>query len=75
MVAPKRGKRPQSEKTLPVRDTLLPHDPDCFLCTGNIRASGIRNPDYKAAYTFDNDFPALSAECDPVIPTCVDGHA
>ena len=67
LVAPKRGQRPQSEKPItPAREMIPPHADDCFLCTGNMRASGIRNPDYKAAYTFDNDFPALSLEAAPV---------
>lgn len=67
LVAPKRGLRPQSEKTSPsVPDFLPSHDPNCFLCAGNLRASGLRNPDYKAAYIFDNDFPALSAESNSV---------
>jgi UDPglucose--hexose-1-phosphate uridylyltransferase len=62
LVAPKRGQRPQSEKDIPpARETIPQHDPNCYLCPGNVRASGIQNPpDYKAGYTFDNDFPALS---------------
>jgi UDPglucose--hexose-1-phosphate uridylyltransferase len=32
---------------------------DCYLCPGNQRASGERNPAYRDTYAFDNDFPAL----------------
>jgi UDPglucose--hexose-1-phosphate uridylyltransferase len=35
------------------------YDPDCYLCPGNTRKSGHRNPDYTATYVFDNDFRAL----------------
>ena len=37
------------------------HDPGCYLCPGNTRASGVVNPTYQDHYVFDNDFPALSA--------------
>jgi UDPglucose--hexose-1-phosphate uridylyltransferase len=35
------------------------YDPGCYLCPGNARAGGQRNPDYEATFVFDNDFPAL----------------
>ncbi|VEA37346.1 galactose-1-phosphate uridylyltransferase [Salmonella enterica subsp. enterica] len=39
---------------------MLPaHDPDCFLCAGNTRVTGDKNPDYKGTYVFTNDFAAL----------------
>jgi UDPglucose--hexose-1-phosphate uridylyltransferase len=34
-------------------------DPDCYLCPGNERAGGTRNPDYKSTFVFTNDFSAL----------------
>ena len=37
-----------------------PFDPDCYLCPGNVRAGGSRNPDYDATYVFANDFAALT---------------
>ena len=36
-----------------------PHDPDCYLCPRNLRASGARNPDYEGPFAFANDYPAL----------------
>jgi UDPglucose--hexose-1-phosphate uridylyltransferase len=45
---------------------MLAHDPTCYLCAGNVRASGARNPDYKHTYIFDNDFPALKADASSV---------
>jgi UDPglucose--hexose-1-phosphate uridylyltransferase len=35
------------------------HDPGCFLCPGNTRAGGQRNPDYETTFIFTNDFAAL----------------
>jgi UDPglucose--hexose-1-phosphate uridylyltransferase len=35
------------------------YDPNCYLCPGNERAGGHRNPHYTHVYAFDNDFPAL----------------
>ena len=40
----------------------LPYDPTCYLCPGNARAVGIRNPAYTSVFAFDNDFPALSPD-------------
>jgi UDPglucose--hexose-1-phosphate uridylyltransferase len=63
LVCPRRGARPHAEKDAaapPAGDA--PYDPTCYLCVGNMRAGGVRNPDYKSVYVFDNDFPALSAD-------------
>ncbi|HEX2978681.1 MAG TPA: galactose-1-phosphate uridylyltransferase, partial [Anaerolineaceae bacterium] len=60
LVSPQRGKRPwlgQVEK-LPA-DTLPVYDPDCYLCPGNQRSGGQRNPAYTGTFVFDNDFAAL----------------
>jgi UDPglucose--hexose-1-phosphate uridylyltransferase len=37
----------------------LAYDPGCYLCPGNARAGGARNPGYEGVYVFDNDYPAL----------------
>jgi UDPglucose--hexose-1-phosphate uridylyltransferase len=34
-------------------------DAECYLCPGNVRVSGLQNPDYSSIYCFDNDHPAL----------------
>lgn len=60
LVSPHRARRPwlgQVEKTPP--EDLPVYDPDCYLCPGNARAGGVRNPGYQGTYVFDNDFPAL----------------
>ena len=40
----------------------LAYDAGCYLCPGNLRANGERNPAYKTTFAFDNDFPALLPE-------------
>ena len=32
------------------------YDPGCYLCPGNVRASGERNPAYSETFVFTNDF-------------------
>lgn len=60
LVSPHRTKRPwlgQVEKPPPVE--LPRYDPLCYLCPGNERAGGVRNPHYRGTFVFDNDFSAL----------------
>jgi UDPglucose--hexose-1-phosphate uridylyltransferase len=38
------------------------YDPSCYLCPGNTRANGQKNPAYPTTFVFDNDFPALLPE-------------
>ena len=60
LVSPHRAKRPwqgQVESVPP--ETRPAYDPACYLCPGNTRANGERNPDYTGTFAFDNDFAAL----------------
>ena len=60
LVSPHRAKRPwlgQVEKVPP--ESLPPYDPTCYLCPGNERVAGWRNPHYTGTFVFDNDFAAL----------------
>jgi UDPglucose--hexose-1-phosphate uridylyltransferase len=63
LVSPHRTDRPwqgQEEKT---GAALQPDfDPQCYLCPGNTRAGGVRNPDYTSTFVFDNDFAALKPQ-------------
>jgi UDPglucose--hexose-1-phosphate uridylyltransferase len=36
-----------------------PYVADCYLCPGNDRVSGARNPPYAGTYVFDNDHPSV----------------
>src|SRR3954463_4282289 len=60
LVSPHRTARPwqgQVETTPP--PALLQYDPTCYLCPGNERAGGVRNPKYTGTFVFENDFAAL----------------
>jgi UDPglucose--hexose-1-phosphate uridylyltransferase len=46
----------------PTQDNTLEYDPECYMCPGNERASGERNPRYDGVFLFDNDYPALTLE-------------
>ncbi|MBU0558517.1 MAG: UDP-glucose--hexose-1-phosphate uridylyltransferase [Bacteroidetes bacterium] len=60
LVSPHRAKRPWSGQEEEIPEEKLPaYDSTCYLCPGNERANGIRNPEYDSVYTFTNDFPAL----------------
>ena len=63
LVSPHRAKRPwlgQVEKK--PAQSLPQYDPTCYLCPGNERAGGVRNPPYTGTFVFDNDFAALLPE-------------
>jgi UDPglucose--hexose-1-phosphate uridylyltransferase len=47
-------KMPQSERP--------PYDSTCYLCPGNERAGGARNPKYTSTFVFENDFAALKRD-------------
>ena len=71
LVSPQRTQRPWQGQVERVADDELPqHDPSCYLCPGNERAGGVRNPDYDGTYVFTNDFPALVPEGDGEYGTC-----
>jgi len=60
LVSPHRTERPwQGQVEALPPDSRPPYDPDCYLCPGNLRASGERNPAYESTFVFDNDFSAL----------------
>ncbi|MBN1262079.1 MAG: UDP-glucose--hexose-1-phosphate uridylyltransferase [Anaerolineae bacterium] len=60
LISPHRTKRPWKGKVeKPPADTRPQYDPTCYLCPGNTRAGGIRNPAYDSTFVFTNDFAAL----------------
>lgn len=60
LVSPHRAKRPwQGQVEKPAADERPAYDPTCYLCAGNERVGGHRNPDYKGTFVFTNDFSAL----------------
>jgi UDPglucose--hexose-1-phosphate uridylyltransferase len=60
LVSAERTSRPWrgSEEAPPLLD-LPSYDPSCYLCPGNVRANGERNPAYDSTFVFTNDFAAL----------------
>ena len=69
LVSPQRSQRPwQGELESPAPERLPQYDPACYLCPGNERAGGARNPQYRATYSFRNDFPALLPEARQAAP-------
>jgi UDPglucose--hexose-1-phosphate uridylyltransferase len=60
LVSPHRTERPwQGQVEQAVRPAMLEYDPECYLCPGNARAGGQRNPQYQGTFVFDNDYAAL----------------
>jgi UDPglucose--hexose-1-phosphate uridylyltransferase len=59
LVSPHRLERPWQGQTETAPEPGPRYDPTCYLCPGNVRANGERNPHYDATFVFTNDFPAL----------------
>jgi UDPglucose--hexose-1-phosphate uridylyltransferase len=60
LVSPHRTQRPwQGAIEANPRDQRPSYDPTCYLCPGNQRAGGVRNPNYDSTFVFENDFAAL----------------
>jgi len=60
LVSPHRTQRPWQGETEETSEESLPsYDSGCYLCPGNSRAGGNKNPDYTDTFVFANDFPAL----------------
>jgi UDPglucose--hexose-1-phosphate uridylyltransferase len=66
LVSPQRTQRPWQGwvEALPLAQ-VPSYDPDCYLCPGNARANGAKNPDYASVFVFDNDFSALLPDAQP----------
>lgn len=60
LVSAGRTKRPWlgAQESAPA-DEKPAHDPDCYLCPGNTRVTGVQNPAYEQTFVFTNDFAAL----------------
>jgi len=60
LISPQRAKRPWKGQQETINEEKRPqHDKSCYLCSGNTRVNGDKNPNYKGAFVFKNDFPAL----------------
>jgi len=66
LVSPQRTARPWQGQHEEVRSEIQPsYEPECYLCPGNERAGGRRNPAYTGTFVFENDFAALDQETPP----------
>ena len=65
LCSPHRTKRPwQGQLEVSPTINLPEYDPKCYLCPGNTRAQGEKNPTYKETFVFENDFAAVKIETD-----------
>jgi UDPglucose--hexose-1-phosphate uridylyltransferase len=63
LCSPGRLERPWQGRIEPAPPADVPaYDPACYLCPGNARAGGQRNPAYTGTFAFENDFPALTPD-------------
>ncbi len=63
LVSPHRATRPWQGEVAKLQTAPEPaYDPSCYLCPGNARVGGIRNPQYSTTFVFDNDFAALKPD-------------
>ena len=70
LVSPHRTLRPwQGQQEADSSVHRPAHDPDCYLCAGNKRASGDINPIYTDTFVFPNDYAALMKDSASVEPT------
>jgi UDPglucose--hexose-1-phosphate uridylyltransferase len=62
IIAAHRQDRPWIGETVtPAAEARPRYVEDCYLCPGNVRASGQRNPRYSSTFVFDNDLPCVAA--------------
>jgi len=67
LVSPQRTQRPWLGRVEAVqRPTEVEYDPQCYLCPGNERAGGVRNPRYIGTFAFDNDYAAMVPDTSPM---------
>ncbi|MFZ0814465.1 MAG: UDP-glucose--hexose-1-phosphate uridylyltransferase [Candidatus Sulfotelmatobacter sp.] len=65
LVSPHRAERPWQGRVEPtIAAPALTYDPTCYLCPGNERAGGARNPNYQTTFVFTNDFAALKPQAE-----------
>ncbi|ABN65330.2 galactose-1-phosphate uridyl transferase [Scheffersomyces stipitis CBS 6054] len=63
LCSPHRAKRPWQGAREEIKKVALPnYDPKCYLCPGNVRATGDVNPKFEATFVFPNDYPAVKLD-------------
>ncbi|GGK12098.1 galactose-1-phosphate uridylyltransferase [Yeosuana aromativorans] len=63
LVSPHRAKRPWQGQNESISTNVRPaYDETCYLCAGNTRVNGEKNPKYQDVFVFTNDFAALQTD-------------
>ncbi|MBL4648030.1 MAG: galactose-1-phosphate uridylyltransferase, partial [Gammaproteobacteria bacterium] len=62
LVSPQRTQRPWQGAQESEAEQRAQYDAQCYLCPGNTRANGEKNPAYTHTFVFTNDYPALLPE-------------
>lgn len=63
VISSHRDQRPWLGETVgSERESVPPYVPGCYLCPGNHRVSGRRNPEYTGVFVFDNDHPCVGPD-------------
>jgi UDPglucose--hexose-1-phosphate uridylyltransferase len=72
IISSHRNERPwQGERVGDSARALPAFVPDCYLCPGNARSSGLRNARYSGVYVFDNDHPCVGPGAPPAASPAV----
>ena len=63
LVSAERTSRPwRGRRETPPVQSMVAYDPSCYLCPGNVRVNGEKNPNYESTFVFTNDFSALQPD-------------
>ena len=69
IIAAHRNERPWTGETVDRGAESVPaFSPDCYLCPGNARVHGHRNPQYDGIFVFDNDLPCVGENAPAELP-------
>jgi UDPglucose--hexose-1-phosphate uridylyltransferase len=69
IVSAHRNQRPWRGEMAGEPDPTPPaYDRDCYLCPGNSRVSGLKNPSYSGIFVFDNDHPCVGPDAPVDMP-------
>ena len=69
IIAAHRQHRPWSGEEVRHGQVPLPtYVEDCYLCPGNRRVDGQRNPNYRQTFVFDNDLPCVAPDAPAARP-------
>ncbi|HET9487986.1 MAG TPA: galactose-1-phosphate uridylyltransferase [Chryseosolibacter sp.] len=69
-----RNSRPWQGAETQHKKSTLEHDPQCYLCPGNTRVGGHKNPSYTGVFIFNNDHPVVGIDAPVVTPLDTGSH-